>query len=606
VRARNIPRLPNMTSLHAKVSDRDMFRWRHCNRWPWIAQAAPTSTATADATELLAHTESLRTKDHPQFVRMLEQIRLKAPHLSSNQQWQLHYLDAWETAFQGDYVKAEGQLRNVIDHSGDMTLATKASALLMGNMAINHRYEEAFQLANQLVSDLPKTKDRLARFIVLLNLSQLLGSAGQNDLAIKYARMMEDALPPGETLCNPFAQEVLSLYYSKQLTSSSPELQRTIDTCRSSGQPVYANFAWLILASLYLDEGHPDKAMALLNQIAPSIRSNHYYPHMVAWQAELAQTYAKLSDEANARKAALAAVNMSSPGEISEPLRDAYDVLFRIEKKQGNVATALEYYERYVAQDKRYLNDVSARTLAYQVAQQQVATKKLETEELGKQNSILRLQQALDTKAVETSRLYIVLLLITLASIVLWLYRLKRSQLGFKRLSRHDGLTGIFNHQHFISEADRVLRLLEKKLGHACLISIDLDHFKQVNDTHGHVMGDAVLKHAVAICQQHLRPADLFGRLGGEEFGILLHECCRKQGMDIANRIRLAIEASPMEKDGCVISISASVGLASTDAFGYELLRLCTEADAALYRAKRAGRNRVIADTENDGNLVEA
>ncbi|MFI4959093.1 MAG: GGDEF domain-containing protein, partial [Lysobacterales bacterium] len=179
-------------------------------------------------------------------------------------------------------------------------------------------------------------------------------------------------------------------------------------------------------------------------------------------------------------------------------------------------------------------------------------------------------------------------------------------QLGFKRLSRHDGLTGIFNHQHFISEADRVLRLLEKKLGHACLISIDLDHFKQVNDTHGHVMGDTVLKHAVAICQQHLRPADLFGRLGGEEFGILLHECCRKQGMDIANRIRLAIEASPMEKDGCVISISASVGLASTDAFGYELLRLCTEADAALYRAKRAGRNRVIADTENDGNLVEA
>jgi len=592
-----------------------MSRWRRCHRWPWtalaamafcaIAQATPVSATTSDASELLARTESLRTKDNSQFVRMLEQIRLEAPHLSSNQQWQLRYLDAWETAFQGDYVKAEGQLRNVIDHSGDMTLATKASALLMGNMAINHRYEEAFQLANQLVTDLPKIKDRLARFIVLLNLSQLLGSAGQNDLAIKYARMMEDGLPPGETLCNPFAQEVLSLYYSKQLTSSSPELQRTIDTCRSSGQPIYANFAWLILARLHLDEGHPDKAMTLLNQIAPSIRSNHYYSHMADWQVELARAYAKLGDEANARKAALAAEAMSSPGEISEPLRDAYDVLYRIEKKQGNVAAALAYYERYVTQDKGYLNDVSARALAYQVAQQQFATKKLETEELSKQNSILRLQQALDTKAVETSRLYIILLLMALAFIVLWLFRLKRSQLGFKRLSHHDSLTGIFNHQHFIGEAERALHLLEKRLSHACLISIDLDHFKQVNDTHGHAMGDAVLKRTVAICRQQLRPADLFGRLGGEEFGILLHECSREQGLDIANRIRIAIGAAPMEENDRVISISASVGLASTDTSGYQLQRLCMEADAALYRAKRAGRNRVIADTEN-GDLVEA
>lgn len=599
-----------------------MFRWRRCNCWPWVAlaavtfcataQAAPASTTvspvsrtTTDAAELLAYTESLRTKDHPRFVRMLEQIRLTAPHLSSHQQWQLRYLDAWETAFQGDYVKAEGQLRNVIDHSGDMTLATKASALLMGNMAINHRYEEAFQLANQLVTDLPKVKDRLARFIVLLNLSQLLGSAGQNDLAIKYARMMEDAPPPGETLCNPFAQEVLSLYYSKKLTSSSPELQQTIDTCRSSGQPVYVNFAWLILASLHLDEGHPDKAKTVLNQIAASIRSNHYYPHMVAWQAELAQAYAKLGDETNARKAALAAEAMSSPGEISEPLRDAYGVLFRIEKRHGNATAALAYYERYVAQDKRYLNDVNARALAYQVAQQQVATKKLETEELGKQNSVLKLQQALDAKAAETSRLYITLLVILLTAIALWLFRTMRSQRRFKRMATRDGLTGILNHQHFIHEAGRVLRLLEKKLEHACLISIDLDHFKQVNDTYGHAMGDVVLKLAVAICQQHLRPSDLFGRLGGEEFGILLHDCSREQGLDIANRIRIAIGTTPMEQDGSGVSISASVGLASTDTSGYELQRLCKEADAALYRAKRAGRNRVIADTE-DGGLVEA
>jgi diguanylate cyclase (GGDEF)-like protein len=98
----------------------------------------------------------------------------------------------------------------------------------------------------------------------------------------------------------------------------------------------------------------------------------------------------------------------------------------------------------------------------------------------------------------------------------------------------------------------------------------------------------------------------LFGRLGGEEFGILLHECSRLQGMEIANRIRAAIAGTQIVKDGCAVSISASMGLASTDTAGYGLQRLCVKADAALYRAKRAGRNLVMCDVEVAGNLAQA
>jgi diguanylate cyclase (GGDEF)-like protein len=119
-------------------------------------------------------------------------------------------------------------------------------------------------------------------------------------------------------------------------------------------------------------------------------------------------------------------------------------------------------------------------------------------------------------------------------------------------------------------------------------------------------MGDEVLKRAVAVCQQQLRPTDVFGRLGGEEFGILLHECSRHQGMEIANRVRAAIAEMPIPGDDCLIAVSASVGLASTDTSGYELQRLCKVADAALYRAKRAGRNCVMGDIEIDGALARA
>jgi diguanylate cyclase (GGDEF)-like protein len=275
-------------------------------------------------------------------------------------------------------------------------------------------------------------------------------------------------------------------------------------------------------------------------------------------------------------------------------------VLYKVEKERGDTAAALSYFERYTVQDKGYLNDVSARALAYQTVQQHLLTGKLETEKLSKQNAMLRLQRALDAKAVETGRLYILMLLLVVAFIASWLYRLKRSQLRFKRLSHHDGLTGIFNHQHFIGEAARVLQASKKKKEQACLISIDLDYFKQVNDTHGHAMGDAVLKQTVAICQRELRPADLFGRLGGEEFGILLAGCSRDQGVGMANRIRVAIGAAPMGHEACVITISASVGLASTEVSGHDLQRLCKEADAALYRAKNAGRNRVVAHAGMD------
>jgi diguanylate cyclase (GGDEF)-like protein len=608
--------IPWRSITASRLSDRRSPVPRLSNRfWSWPAlvgmagcvllQTGHATTPVADPAAFLNQTESLRTKDHPQFVQMLKQIHREVPRLSAGEQWHLRYLDAWETMFDGDYAKSEAQFHDVIDHSGDVTLAAKASGLLLSNLAANRRYEEAFAQANRLTASLPEVKDPLARFMLLLNLSQMLNFAGQTDLAIKYAAMMENAIPPGESLCQPLSLHVAALDNAKRLTSSSPELQRAIDTCVSDRQPVFANTMRLVLGSLYLGEDQPGKAMALLDRIGPSIRINRYFPHILSAQVQRAQAYAKLGNDNDARKAALAAVAMSSPDDINDWLKDAYEVLYRIEEKRGNTAAAFSYYKHFVAQDKGYLDDVTARALAYDVAQQHMLVQKLGAEGLSKQNNILRLQQALDNKAVETSRLYIVLLLMSLVSIVFWLFRLKRSQLRFKKLSFHDGLTGIFNHQHFIGEADRALRLLEKKHGAGCLISMDLDHFKQVNDSHGHAMGDAVLRHTVAICQQQLRPTDLFGRLGGEEFGILLLECSRNQGMAIADRIRVAIEATPVDGDGSVVWFSASVGLASTETSGYGLQRLCRDADAALYRAKRSGRNRVIAGSES-GSLVES
>lgn len=566
------------------------------------ARAADPPRITEPGT-FLDQTEDLRIKDHRQFSQRLAQIHRESPALTTAEQWRLRYLDAFESSLEGNYAAAEQPLRDVVDHSGDATLAAKALALLMNNLAVGRRYEDAFKLAQQLTIELPGIKDQTARLQVLSYLSQTLNLAGQTDLAIKYARMMEDTVPSSTTSCYSGTKLVAALYNARRLTSTSPELQQVIATCEAAGQPIMVTTMQLILGTLHLEEHQPAKTLSLLDRIAPDIRINHYYPHTLSARVQRAQAYEQLGRDEDARKAALAALAMAAPNDVNDYLKDAYEVLYEVAKRRGNTAAALAYYERYIAQDRGSLDNAAAQALAYQTVQQQVLTRKLETEDLSRQNSVLKLQRALDAKAAETGRLYITLLVILLSAIAFWLLRTMRSQRRFKRMATRDGLTGILNHQHFINEADRVLRMLEKKPGHACLVSIDLDHFKQVNDTHGHAMGDAVLKRAVAICQQHLRPNDLFGRLGGEEFGILLHGCSREQGLEIAERIRIAIGTPPTGQDGHGVAISASVGLAATGIWGYGLQRLCKEADIALYRAKRAGRNRVVAGADH---LAEA
>ena len=323
------------------------------------------------------------------------------------------------------------------------------------------------------------------------------------------------------------------------------------------------------------------------------------YPNLTAeYDILLAQSYWKKDNISLAQKYATNTVDIASKGDLIEPLISGYQLLYQIERQYGNLREALAYHEKYVAADKEHLDDTREKALAYQIVKQQVEAKKIELDALNKQNQILQLQQALDHKAMVTSRLYIALLLTVLASIGFWLYRLKRSQLRFMRLARRDGLTGIFNRQHFVEEAEQALRYVAKSQRGASLILIDLDHFKNINDTHGHIAGDHALRRAVLICQQHLHSSDVFGRIGGEEFGILLPECTLIQALERAERIRMAIQALP-DAEAEHVPLTASFGVASTTHYGYDLRRLLIAADSALYRAKRDGRNRVVVSMDN-------
>lgn len=559
------------------------------------------------AATLLAHADKIRGSDNAQFVRILRQLHRHEERMTPAQRWHLKFLDAFHAGFEGDYSKARPVLHDIIDHCDNPNLVARATALLINDDSLRRHYEEAYVLANRLMSDLPTLTDPVARRVALSQVISMMNSVGQYDLALKYARQMKASFRSPNGQCEGSLAETQTLQYATRIASTSPAFQKTIDLCLAAKQVVRANSLRLSWASQLNDENHPRRVIAMLQRIAPSVRKAKYQFHIASLHAIQADAYALLGDGAKAHKAALAALAANGANQVNWIVQDANKILYQVEKRAGHNAIALAYYEKYVVQSEATEADNKTRALAYQMVKQEVLAKKLKLDALSKQNKILQLRQTLANKATETSRLYIIVLLLLLAIIVLWLYRIKHSQLRFRRMARTDGLTGAFNRQHFLDEARRMLGRLHKDHTGVCLVLLDLDHFKQVNDTHGHAAGDVVLSHAVATCQRELRASDMCGRLGGEEFGMLMPACSCAQGEEITTRIRRALAATPIQLDtGAEVHVSASFGLACSAISGYELHQLLSVADAALYRAKRGGRNRLAVGTADDAAVTAA
>jgi len=172
----------------------------------------------------------------------------------------------------------------------------------------------------------------------------------------------------------------------------------------------------------------------------------------------------------------------------------------------------------------------------------------------------------------------------------------ERQMVDLRRLARRDGLTGLLNRTALMGDGEQHLaQSLHQQRPFAAML-LDLDHFKRINDTRGHPVGDEVLHHAARTLQRSLRGRDrLLGRYGGEEFVLLLPDTGMEQAMALAERLRATLEASPLHREGGTIGITASIGVAVADA-APGLESLLARADAALYRAKAAGRNHVACD----------
>ncbi len=162
------------------------------------------------------------------------------------------------------------------------------------------------------------------------------------------------------------------------------------------------------------------------------------------------------------------------------------------------------------------------------------------------------------------------------------------------QLAITDSLTGLSNRRHFMEQGLREIERARRYRQPLALMLIDIDHFKDINDRYGHPTGDQVLRMVAQACQSGARNADLAGRIGGEEFALLMPETGMVSAQLAAERMRRAVAAVDYGAAGVAQAVTASIGVAVLEEGDATLERLLARADKALYRAKEFGRNRVI------------
>lgn len=183
---------------------------------------------------------------------------------------------------------------------------------------------------------------------------------------------------------------------------------------------------------------------------------------------------------------------------------------------------------------------------------------------------------------------------------LLWTLARQREHRATGRLvnmATRDGLTNLYNRRYFVQCVDREIERAKRYEHPLSLVLFDIDHFKRINDTHGHVQGDEVLRTLAALVRESCRDQDVAGRVGGEEFAVLLPETGREQAAVMAERLRQAVEDLEVRvAGGEVIRFTISIGVISSDPAvdDMDFQTLFTRVDARMYQAKEGGRNRVV------------
>lgn len=551
----------------------------------------------ADIDQLLEATDKVRSSDPTKFSELLSELSTQAAQMSSQQSHYFSYLKAYKLTYSGKSKQAFSIFQNILTTDANNLIKFRSRITIINIYAIEQNWADGLAQLSILLEDLPNIKHPESYKNGLAIAAVFYNQLGQYNLGKQYADLLSSESNSEKTrqLCMAKMLSVESDFNLSRLKENSSDIKNSIDSCEN--EPIAANFIRAYLASYHIKNNDADNAFKLLSPYIKQIEATKYPRLIVEIYTLLANAHWLKEEFKQSEFFALKSVNLGENIKTTQAVVSAYKLLYQIAKKQQKHEKALEYHEKYLAANKAYVDGIKAKHLAFQLAEHKEFEQKSKIQLLNEQNSLLKVEQQLALATSENNRLFIVLLLTLVSLLVFFGYRSWLSQRRFQELAECDSLTNIYNRGHFLQLANSALQYCQKVEQDISLIVFDLDHFKNINDSFGHACGDWALQQVTSVCQSTGRRDDIFARVGGEEFCILLSSCSISQAYSRAEHYRNAIAAIDSTASNYDFKITASFGVTSGRVSGFDIEKLMADADSAAYDSKHAGRNKTTMYT---------
>lgn len=549
--------------------------------------------------EKLAYADSIRSSKPKQFLVLVAELNEYADFkqysdpISSTQQYNLDYLNLYLLMYQGNLVEAITASETLINSNANSLLKFRAKIGLVNIFAVNQNWAKGLTTLSSMLADKPLIKNEKLVQQALTVTSVFYNQLGQYNLGLSYAKKVESQSTLGRDLCFAKGEIIKSSFLLRKITPADPKIRQAISLCRINKEHLIISSINSYVARAYIENNQQDKAMDLLSSTLQDTLNTKYPRFIAEYYSLLAHAYWLNNNAALTKKFALKALEQDSKRTTTVAKVLSYKLLFEISQAEEDFETALHYHQQYTLADKVYYDENQAKHLAFQLAEHQAIEQQNQITLLNRKNDLLTAEQALTNANAENTRLIVIVLALTLAVLLFWGLRLLKAHKRIKELAEYDALTDIFNRGHFTQVANNALRYCQSAGQDLSIIMFDLDYFKKINDDYGHACGDWALQKTVEVCKNIGRQNDIFARLGGEEFCLLLTSCNSQAAQLRAEACRKAIAEINTQGCGHKFTITASFGITDVKTSGYELEKLLADSDSATYASKHSGRNQV-------------
>jgi diguanylate cyclase len=536
--------------------------------------------------------DKMKSSDYERFSTKLDELIVEENKLSDFEQEYLALLKAYRAAYEGDTHLTLTILTPLIQTS-DVVISFRAKALAINSLVLVRRYLDAFVYLEQLITQLNDVSQPDAREQGMRVIALMYNMIGKYDFSLSYIEQLIGENPSSNAVCAAHQLRAEALYLSGQTDEFELKSVEGLKYCTDHNEPLWANLIVAFIAADKIRQGDHQGAVSLMQSHYSQAESTRYNALILRFDSILAQAYIGLGQTHLAQEHAMKVIMALKQDRFSRVAVETFAVLHQVAKAEKNYQQALDYHEQYMAAFTAYMDDKSAQQMAYHTAHSEILAQNQKIALLDKDNQLLQYEQTALKHQAAFNKLLIIALAVLVLGLAFMAYRSFVARQRFKALAEYDDLTAISNRYHFSASAKGALALCEKGQLPAALIVFDLDHFKQINDQYGHAAGDWALRQTVDTCRNFMRNNDVFGRIGGEEFAILLPGCQSDKAHLLADICRDAISNIDTAASGYEFKLSASFGVTSAEISGYHLTKLIEDADTAMYQAKQQGRNKV-------------